>query len=248
MTGVLVTGSASGLGRAIAERFAADGARVAVLDVDADAAAATAAELGTGHLGVGADVRSAEQVRSAVGRVVEAFAGLDVLVNNAGVEAVGPLLETADDEVLRLYDVNVVGGLRCLRAALPALSAAGHGAVVNMSSAAGTAGSPLLAAYSMSKAAVIRMTEALAVELRPTGVRVNAVCPALTGPTRMVDALVAPFEAMGMPFEQVVAKQGGRMGEAREVADMVAFLASPQAGLVNGAHYLVDGGLTAGVL
>lgn len=250
MTGrrVLVTGAAQGLGRAIASRLAEDGDRIAVLDLDGDAARATARELGGEHLGVETDVRDDELVATAVESVVDAFGGLDVLINNAGAEIVGPLLEIPIEELRILHEVNVLGPVRCTRAALPSLARSAVGAVVNMSSAAGTAGSPLLSAYSMTKAAVIRMTEALAVELRPTGVRVNAVCPALSGPTRMVDALVEPFEAMGMPFEAVVAKQGGRVARAAEVAEVVAFLASEDAALVNGAHYLVDGGLTAGVL
>jgi NAD(P)-dependent dehydrogenase (short-subunit alcohol dehydrogenase family) len=239
---VLVTGGAAGLGRAIAQRFLAAGARVAVVDRVGDVAA-VAAELGC--VGVEADV-AGDGIEAAIGDVVERLGGLDLLVNNAGVAIVGPLLEADEADLRRVFDVNVIGAWRCTRAAVPTLAESG-GCIVNMVSAAGTAGSPMLAAYSMSKAALIRMTEALAVELRPAGVRVNAICPALTGPTRMVDALREPMAAMGVPWKRVLAKQG-RMGKAGEIADLVAFLASDAAAMVNGAHYLIDGGLTAGVL
>ena len=245
---VLVTGGANGLGRAIVERFAAAGADVAIADLDSDSADAAAETIHPRPKVIRMDMRSADEVSDGVDGAAAALGGLDVLVNCAGIELVGPLLESDEESLRNLFDVNVFGAFRVTKAALSHLRASSHPAIVNISSAAGLAGSPLLAAYSMSKAALIRMTEALAIELRPVGIRCNAICPALTGPTRMVDALIAPFAAMGVPIEQVLAKQGGRMCRAEEVAELVAFLSSTESSLINGAHYVIDGGLTASVL
>ncbi len=242
---VLVTGAAGGLGLEIARRFTVAGASVAMLDRD-PAVRSVADEIGA-VTGLVADVQDNEATVFAITQSAAALGGIDVLVNNAGIEIAGPLMQLDEADLARIFDVNVMGTFRCTQAALSFLTEAQDAAVVNISSAAGTAGSPLLAGYSMAKAAVIRMTEALAFEMREAEIRFNAICPALTGPTRMVDALVAPFAEMGLPLEMLVAKQG-RMGEAGEIADLVTFLASSDAALVNGAHYLIDGGLTAGVM
>lgn len=244
----LITGAGNGLGKAISGRLAADGYAVALADIDLDAARAAADDAPAPAAAIGMDIRSPEQVSRGVVEAAAALGGLNVLVNCAGIELVGPLLDTDDSALQKLFDINVFGTLRVSRAAVEYLAAGENAAIVNISSAAGLNGSPFLAGYSMSKAAVLRMTEALAIELRPYGIRCNAICPALTGPTRMVEALTEPFTAMGVSLEQILAKQGGRMGRAAEVAALVTFLASSDAGLINGAHYVIDGGLTASVL
>jgi NAD(P)-dependent dehydrogenase (short-subunit alcohol dehydrogenase family) len=247
-----VTGAASGIGWAIAQRLAAGGARVAISDMDEAGAKARAAELGSGHVGVGCDVRSMDQVTAAIAATVDAFGGLDLLVNNAGVEIGKPMVETGEDEFMQLMDINVTGVFRCSKAATAALAASAadgkDAAIVNIASVAGVGGCPLLSAYCASKAAVIRFSEVCAIELRDAGIRVNAVCPAFID-TPMVERLAPAVAAMtGMEFGDVVAVKQGRYGTLEEVADVVAFLGSDEAAWTTGSHYVLDGGLSGGLL
>lgn len=247
-----VTGAASGIGWAIAQRLAAGGARVAISDMDEAGAKARAAELGDGHFGVRCDVRSMDEVTAAIGAGVEALGGLDLLVNNAGVEIGKPVVETGEEEFMMLMDINVNGVFRCTKAAVPALAEAAAGgkgaAIVNIASVAGVGGVPLLGAYCASKAAVIRFSEVCAIELRDAGVRCNAVCPAFID-TPMVERLAPAVAAMtGMEFADVVAVKQGRYGTLEEVAEVVAFLGSDEAAWTTGSHYVLDGGISGGLL
>jgi len=240
-----VSGAAQGIGLAIARRLVEGGARVAIADVNAAGAEAAAAELGNGCIGIACDVRSTDEVTAAVSTAVTAFGGLDLLVNNAGIEIAKPAVEITDEEFTRILDINVLGTFRFTKAAVPALAQAEGAAIVNMASVAGTAGGPLLSAYCASKGAVVRFTESVAIELRAAGIRVNAVCPGIVQ-TDMADRLAAPIEAIApMPFDDLIALKQGRFGTPTDVAEMVAFLASADAHFINGSHYLVDGGLTA---
>jgi NAD(P)-dependent dehydrogenase (short-subunit alcohol dehydrogenase family) len=203
------------------------------------------AELGNASIGIACDVRSDADVEVAVAAAVTAFGGVDTLVNNAGIEIAKPITELTSEEFGGILDINVTGTFRFTKAVIAPMAAAGGGAIVNLSSVAGTAGGPLLAAYCASKAAVIRFTESAAVELRQAGIRVNAVCPGLIQ-TEMADRLASPIEAIApIPFDELIALKQGRFGAPAEVAETVAFLASDDARFVNGAHYLIDGGLTA---
>lgn len=247
-----VTGAASGIGWAIAQRLAAGGARVAISDVDEQGAIARAAELGDQHVGMRADVTSMDDVTAAVAATVEAFGGLDLFVNNAGIEIGVPVVETEEADFMRLMDINVTGVFRCTKAATPALAEAAAGgsdaAIVNIASVAGVGGVPLLGAYCASKAAVVRFSEVCALELRDAGVRVNAVCPAFID-TPMVGRLKPAVAAMtGMDFEDVVAMKQGRYGTLEEVAEVVAFLGSSEAAWTTGSHYVLDGGISGGLL
>jgi NAD(P)-dependent dehydrogenase (short-subunit alcohol dehydrogenase family) len=244
----LVTGGAQGLGRAIATLFAARGARVMIADIDERGAARTAGELGDAVRAVRCDVTHGNDVQAAVQATVDAFGGLDVLVNNAGVEVVKPLFEQTEEDFARVMNTNVKGVFLGMKYALAALSASGRGVIVNMASLAGVGGVPLFGLYCASKAAVIQLTRVAAAELRATGIRVNAVCPAFID-TAMVERLIPTVEAaVGMPFDQLVALKQGRLGTPEEVAEMVAFLASDDAAWTTGAHYVLDGGLSGGLL
>ncbi|MFJ3089201.1 SDR family NAD(P)-dependent oxidoreductase [Streptomyces sp. NPDC086838] len=241
----LVTGGAQGIGRAIATRLIADGARVALADMNEEGAKATARELGGDTIGIRCDVRSAADARGAVAAAVEALGGLDLLVNNAGIEIAKPVTELTDEEFMRVLDVNAGGTFRVTQAAIPALAASDKAAIVNLGSVAGVSGGPMLSAYCASKGAVLRFTESAAMELRQAGITVNAVCPGIVS-TEMADRLVDPIDAVSpVPFHDLINARQGRPGTPEEVAGLVAFLASDDARFITGAHYLIDGGLTA---
>jgi NAD(P)-dependent dehydrogenase (short-subunit alcohol dehydrogenase family) len=243
----LVTGGARGIGRAVAELFVERGATVMLADANAEEAAATAAALGDAARSVACDVTVGEQVAGAVAATVEQLGGLDVLVNNAGIEIVQPLLDMTEEDFRRLTSVNLTGVWLGMKHALPAL-AESRGTIVNLASVAGMNGCPLLGAYCASKAGVIQLTRTAAVELRDAGIRVNAVCPGFVD-TAMVDrAAVAIEAALGASFPELVAAKQGRLGTAAEVAETVAYLASDRAGWTTGAHYVLDGGLSASLL
>lgn len=245
---VLITGAAGGLGRAMAETFVERGARVVLADLDGAGAERLAGELGEAARAVRCDVTSPADLQAAFDAAVAELGGLDVLVNNAGIEIGKPVVETGLEEFERLMAINVKGVFLGMKLGAPVLAASGGGTILNMSSVAGLGGTPLLGVYCASKAAVLRLTETAAVELRGIGVRVNALCPAFID-TAMVDRLVEPVEAMtGMDFGDIVAAKQGRLGTPQDVAEMAVFLASEESEWVNGSHYVVDGALTAGLL
>jgi NAD(P)-dependent dehydrogenase (short-subunit alcohol dehydrogenase family) len=245
----LITGAGRGLGRAIAQLCAQRGARLALADIDMGTLEQTAGEIGDAvGTTIDCDVSASDRVQAMIAAATDALGGLDVLVNNAGVEVGKPLVEHTDAEMSRLIDINVKGTFMTTKYAVPAL-ADGGGAIVNMASVAGLGGAPLLSAYCASKGAVLRLTEAAALELRDAGIRVNCVCPTFID-TQMVERLVPPFEALaqaaaGVSFQELVAMRQQRLGQPEEVAEMVAWLASDEADWVTGSHYTLDGGLTA---
>lgn len=243
---VLVTGSGAGIGKAIATLFTERGARVVVSDIDTEAAEKAAAEIGAAGV-ANCDVTDEAQVQAAVARAVEILGGLDVLVNNAGIEISSPLLQQSTESFDRIHAVNVRGPFVAMKAAIGHLVES-KGNVVNIASIAGIGGSPLLGSYCASKAALIQMTRVAAVEMRPTGVRVNAVCPGFAD-TAMVERLVPDFEAATqVPFGDLVAMKQGRLGTPEDIAEVAAFLASDRASWVTGSHYVLDGGLTASLV
>jgi NAD(P)-dependent dehydrogenase (short-subunit alcohol dehydrogenase family) len=187
------------------------------------------------------------QVQAAVQQAVDLLGGLDVLVNNAGIEVSSPLLQQSTESFDKIYAVNVRGPFVAMKAAIGHLIES-KGNVVNIASIAGVGGSPLLGSYCATKAALIQLTRVAAVEMRPTGVRVNAVCPGFAD-TAMVERLVPDFEAATqVPFGDLVAMKQGRLGTPEEIAEVAAFLASDRASWVTGSHYVLDGGLTASLV
>ena len=244
----LVTGGARGIGLAIAQKFIDRGACVAIADIDGPGADLAAKSLGAGSIGLHLDVTDPAQVQQAIGKTVAAFGGLDVMVNNAGIEVTKPLVETTDEELARVLDVNVKGVFYGIKYAVPALVDAGGGNIVNLSSLAGLAGAPLLSGYCASKAAVLRLTQTAAVELRPMGIRVNAICPGLIQ-TAMLDRLGAAMEsATGIAFGDLTAQAQGRTATPEEVAEVAAYLASDDASFVTGSSYNIDNGAAASTL
>ena len=245
----IVTGAARGIGQAAAFRLAEAGAHVVVADTNEAGAQATAAAVrdqgGAAEAAV-VDVSDAAQVTTAVNRVAEKHGRLDVLVNNAGIFPFRPFFETDDALWQKTYEVNVMGAMRCTRAAAPLMAKGGGGAVVNLASIAGMRPEGDLAHYETSKGAVLMLTKSLAWELRELRVRVNAVAPGgiqTPGARLSIEPLLSdPKKLMARSrgfFQRIPLK---RMGEPDDVARAILFLATPMSDYVTGAMLLVDGG------
>ncbi|MEU5094987.1 SDR family oxidoreductase [Streptomyces sp. NPDC020996] len=232
-----VTGGAAGIGAAVAEELCRRGARVAVLDLDVTSVPA--------HLTAAlCDVTDRASVTAAVAAVTQELGGLDVLVNNAGISAVGTVEDNDDAEWARVLDVNVTGMARVTAAALPHLRRSPHAAVVNLCSIAALNGLPQRALYSASKAAVLGLTYAMATDHVGEGIRVNCVSPG-TVHTGFVDRMLQGFPDPVAERAALDARQAtGRMVTPEEVAAAVAYLASPLSGSTTGTALDVDGGVT----
>ncbi|MFF1407082.1 SDR family NAD(P)-dependent oxidoreductase [Streptomyces sp. NPDC058294] len=232
----LVTGGASGIGRATADLLAARGARVAVLDLDPSG-------MEPPILALRADVTDDSSVRTAVQEAAAALGGLDVLVNNAGIGAQGTVEDNDDAEWRHVFDVNVLGMVRTARAALPYLRRSRHPAIVNTCSIAATAGLPRRALYSATKGAVYSLTLAMAADHVGEGIRVNCVNPG-TADTPWVGRLLDAAPDPAAERAALEARQPtGRLVTAAEVAGAVAYLASPLSGATTGTALAVDGGM-----
>jgi NAD(P)-dependent dehydrogenase (short-subunit alcohol dehydrogenase family) len=234
----LITGAARGLGRAAAARFLERGALVAVNMRGAERAAEVARQLGEGAFAVPGDVADAASVQEIVQRTLDRFGRLDILVNNAALALSTRFEQISEEEWRRAMDVNVTAPFLLIRAVLPAMKAAGCGRIINISSTAGKTVSTLGGAhYTTSKAALLGLTRAAAKELGRYGITVNAVCPGLfdTELTRE-NATPADLAAYARTFPIQ------RLGEPVEVADLICFLASEQAGYITGASLDINGG------
>ncbi|MEU2871595.1 SDR family NAD(P)-dependent oxidoreductase [Streptomyces olivoreticuli] len=239
----LVTGAVSGIGLAVARRLAAGGAAVAVADLDGEGAAVVAAELartGARARALTVDVTEPEQMERAVDAVREAFGALHLAVNSAGIA--GPTALTGDlapQDWQRVIDTNLTGVFNSLRYEIPALLAAGGGAVVNMASVLGTKGFLGSPAYVAAKHAVVGLTKTAAIEYAARGVRINAVAPGF------IDTPIIAGADAGVRDLLVSLHPAGRLGTPEEVAELTAFLLSDRASFLHGGHYLVDGGYAA---
>jgi NAD(P)-dependent dehydrogenase (short-subunit alcohol dehydrogenase family) len=246
----VVTGAAGVIGRATTELLAQRGARIVAVDrrredlEDAIKGLPTSAEA----LAVAADVSDEDEVADYVRAAVDRFGTIDVFYNNAGVEGeVKPITQYPLDTFRRVLDVNVVGVFLGMKHVLPVMLKQNKGSIINTASIAGLMGSPQIAVYSASKHAVIGLTKSAAWECTGTGVRVNCVCPGMID-SRMLSAILAGRSTGNapMPQEKIVERiPARRLGQASEVASIVAFLASDEASYVSGSAYTVDGGRTA---
>jgi NAD(P)-dependent dehydrogenase (short-subunit alcohol dehydrogenase family) len=250
----LVTGGASGFGREIARTLKAAGAAVAVADVNAEQAEETAAELGSDAIGIGADVRSASDVRAVVDRTVEAFGGLDTLVVSAGVFHMGELEGVTEEDWDRTLDVNLKGAFLVTQAAMPHLRESGRGRVVMISSDAGKRGFAELAPYTASKFGLNGLMESVAAEVAKDNVTVNTLCPVGCPTTGMgQEVLAEKIRRVGGTPEEIMAKAAatnplGRNVLETDVADAVLFLVSEHSSFLTGVALDVDGGASLGAV
>lgn len=248
----LITGAARGIGAALARAYVAEGATVALGDIDLPAAEATAAEIGEGAYALELDVTDQASIDAALAAVVERTGGLDILVNNAALFDVAPVTEITRTAYERLFRVNVGGTLFCMQAAARRMIAEGKGGkIINMASDAGRHGEALSAVYCATKAAVISMTRSAGIDLIPHGINVNAIAPGAVEGERLdaLDALFAKHEGRPLGQKKRLVAEGipfGRVGRAEDLTGMAVFLATPEANYVVAQTYSINGGTWTG--
>jgi len=243
----LVSGAARGMGRAEAELFAAEGAKVAVCDVRDDEARAVAEGIGADALFLTLDVTSEAGWAEAVEATTDAFGRLDVLVNNAGIAESAPLVEMSLESYQRVIDVNQTGVFLGMRAVVEPMTEAGGGSIINISSIDGLIGMNNIISYVASKWAVRGMTKTAAMELAPRGIRVNSIHPGFIHTSLAVED-ESHLEATHALLDKHTARLApmGRTGEPEEIARLALFLASDESSYSTGSEFVADGGLVAG--
>jgi len=250
----IITGAASGIGKATSLVFAREGAKVMCADVNADGAEAVArqiADTGGDAASVRVDVAQEADVQEMISQTVARWGRLDVLYNNAGIGFGMPVTQVPESEWDRLMDINLKGVFLGCKHAIPEMLKNGGGAIVSTASDAGLRGSAFLSTYCASKGGVVMLTKSLAVEWAAQGIRVNCVCPGVIR-TPILDPFISQSQALlGVTPEQAWAQMAavhpiGRVGEPEEVGRAVAFLASDEASFITGVALSVDGGLEAG--
>jgi len=244
----LITGAARGIGRAFAEAYIHEGARVAIADIDIARAEQTAADLGAAAMAVPMDVTDQASIDAGIDRVIGGFGQIDILINNAAIFTAAPLVEIDRAEYARVFDINVSGTLFVMQAVARHMIENGiRGRIINMASQAGRRGEPLVAVYCASKAAVISLTQSAGLNLIEHGINVNAIAPGVVDGEHWdgVDAFFARYEgkAPGQKKREVAAAVPyGRMGRAEDLTGMAIFLASDEADYIVAQTYNVDGG------
>lgn len=241
----IVTGAGAGIGRAIATRFVAEGARVVIADVNLEAAEAVVAELGDATIAHEVDVRRADEMAALVQRAVDEWGGLDIMVNNAGIGIAATTPDTTEDDWDRVLDVCLKGTFLGMKYAIPAIRDSGGGSITNISSIAALVGIRDRAAYSAAKGGILALTRAAAMDHIDEGVRVNCIAPG-TVDTPWVRRITEGYDDPEAARAAMRARQPhGRLVSPEEIAAMAAYLSSDDAGSVVGAAMVVDGGMTA---
>lgn len=244
----LITGAARGIGRAFAERYVREGARVAIADIDIDRARQTASDIGDSAIAVRMDVTDQTSIDDAVAQTIDQLGRIDILINNAAIFTAAPITEITRADYARTFDINVAGPLFTLQAVAKHMVEQGiKGRIINMASQAGRRGEPLVAVYCATKAAVISLTQSAGLNLIQHGINVNAIAPGVVDGEHWdgVDAFFAKYEnkTPGQKKREVgEAVPYGRMGQADDLTGMAVFLASDDADYVVAQCYNVDGG------
>ena len=245
----IVTGGASGIGRAICEVFAEEGARLTIADIDVEGGEQTLATVraaGGKAQFVAADVSQEADVEAMVQAAADAYGAVNILVNDAAAFVFGEVQDISDADWARVFGVNVIGQAYCVKHVLPHMQAAGGGAIVNLASVSGFIAQPGFIPYNASKGAVMQLTRCLAMDLAPHNIRVNAVCPGSV----LTPATERHRRFVGADPEEFLAEAGAsnfmkRVADPREIAYGALFLASDEASFVTGTPLVMDGGLTA---
>lgn len=243
----LITGAARGIGLAFAKAYVAEGARVAIADIDIERARTSASEIGDAAIPIEIDVTQQESIERAVNETIDTFGQIDILINNAAVFTAAPIVEITREDYQHVFDINVSGTLFTMQSVARHMKEFGGGKIINMASQAGRRGEPLVAVYCATKAAVISLTQSAGLNLIQHGINVNAISPGVVDGEHWdgVDAFFAKYEnkKAGQKKKEVgEAVPYGRMAVAEDLTGMAVFLASSEADYIVAQTYNVDGG------